>query len=73
MSDGVGVFLAGMLGVFTGMACLYLSIKLTGTAVSALEAKNKSKGNGRTGRGQMNALYSLFRTTGLFHVTPGLW
>ncbi|MCG8549863.1 MAG: hypothetical protein MI799_05610 [Desulfobacterales bacterium] len=43
MDDGVGVFLVGILGVFTGMAFLYLSIKLTGAAVSALASRKKSR------------------------------
>jgi len=43
MGNGIGVFLSGILGVFTGMACLYLSIKLTGAAVSVLASKKASK------------------------------
>ncbi|WP_020587842.1 hypothetical protein [Desulfobacter curvatus] len=43
MGDGVRVFLTGCLGVFTGMAFLYLSIKITGAAVTALESRKKVK------------------------------
>lgn len=42
MGDGVRVFLSGLLGVFLGMAFLYLSIKITGTAVTVLESKHKA-------------------------------
>nr|WP_319494128.1 hypothetical protein [uncultured Desulfobacter sp.] len=42
MADGVGVFVTGLLGVFLGMACLYLSIKITGRAVAALESKRNA-------------------------------
>jgi hypothetical protein len=43
MADGVGVFLTGLLGVFLGMAFLYLSIKITEKAVTALESKRNTK------------------------------
>ncbi|WP_320044614.1 OadG family protein [uncultured Desulfobacter sp.] len=49
MGDGVGVFLIGLLGVFTGMAFLYLSIKLTGRVVSALESGKTLKETTRHG------------------------
>lgn len=39
MGDAVRVFLIGLFGVFTGMTFLYLSIKITGIAVTALESK----------------------------------
>lgn len=42
MGDGVGVFFAGLSGVFLGMACLYLSIKMTGRVIAALESKQKA-------------------------------
>lgn len=43
MGDAVQVFLIGLLGVFTGMSVLYLSIKITQTAVTAVESKRKPK------------------------------
>jgi len=43
MGDGVLVFLTGLFGVFTGMTFLYLSIKITGTAVAALESKRNAR------------------------------
>ena len=43
MGDGVMVFLIGLFGVFTGMTLLYLSIKITGMAVTALESKRKAR------------------------------
>ncbi len=41
MGNAVGVFLIGLLGVFLGMTFLYLSIKITERAVTALEARTK--------------------------------
>lgn len=49
MDDGVGVFLIGLLGVFLGMTFLYLSIKITGTAVTALESGRKAGDAAGTG------------------------
>ena len=43
MGDAVEVFLTGLSGVFLGMAFLYLSIKITGTAVTALESRRKAR------------------------------
>ncbi len=43
MGDAVRVFLIGLSGVFTGMACLYLSIKITRTAVTAVESNRKAR------------------------------
>lgn len=43
MGDAVRVFLIGLFGVFLGMSFLYLSIKITGTAVTALESKRKAR------------------------------
>lgn len=43
MGDAIRVFLIGLLGVFTGMASLYLSIKMTQMAVTAIESKRKAK------------------------------
>jgi hypothetical protein len=43
MGDAVRVFLIGLLGVFLGMSFLYLSIKITGRAVTVLESKRKAK------------------------------
>ena len=43
MGNGVGVFVTGLLGVFLGMALLYLSIKITGKAVFVLESRQKTK------------------------------
>ena len=42
MTDAVMVFLTGLFGVFFGMMFLYLSIKLTGAAVTALEKKKEA-------------------------------
>ncbi len=42
MTGPVGVFVAGIIGVFLGMAFLYLSIRLTGAAVTAYEARGKA-------------------------------
>ena len=42
MGDAVRVFLIGLFGVFTGMTFLYLSMKITGMAVTALESKRKA-------------------------------
>ncbi|WP_169742949.1 hypothetical protein [Desulfobacter vibrioformis] len=43
MGDAVRVFLIGLLGVFTGMTFLYFSIKITQTAVTAVESKRKAR------------------------------
>jgi len=42
MGEAVRVFLIGLFGVFTGMAFLYFSMKVTGIAVAALESKRKA-------------------------------
>ena len=41
MGDGVRVFFTGLFGVFSGMALLYLSIKITAIVITALETKRK--------------------------------
>lgn len=43
MGDAVKVFLIGLSGVFTGMIFLYLSIKITQTAVTAVDSKRKAR------------------------------
>ena len=43
MGDAVRVFLIGLFGVFTGMTFLYLSMKITGIAVTALESKRNAR------------------------------
>lgn len=43
MGDAVRVFLIGLFGVFTGMTFIYLSIKITQAAVTALESKRKAR------------------------------
>ena len=49
MGDGVRVFVAGLLGVFLGMALLYLSIKITGKAVFVLESRQKANADAEDG------------------------
>ncbi|WP_321491777.1 hypothetical protein [uncultured Desulfobacter sp.] len=43
MGDAARVFLIGILGVSLGMSFLYLSIKITGKGVTALESKKKAR------------------------------
>lgn len=47
MSNGMTVFISGIIGVFFGMTLLYISVILTGKGVDRLEqsrqAKNKDK------------------------------
>ena len=43
MSSPLTVFIAGITGVFLGMAMLFLSIRLTGAAVAALEKNREDK------------------------------
>lgn len=52
MGDAVRVFLSGLLGVFLGMSFLYLSIKVTQIAVTALESKREDKDAAGQGGGR---------------------
>lgn len=50
MGDAVRVFLIGLFGVFAGMTFLYLSMKITEIAVTALESKRRTGED--TGQGE---------------------
>lgn len=52
MGEAVRVFLIGLLGVFLGMGFLYLSIKITQTAVTAVESKREAQDAAGQGEGK---------------------
>ncbi len=52
MGEAINVFLTGSFGVFTGMAVLYCSIKLTGAAVTAFELHRLEKGSAADPKGK---------------------
>lgn len=43
MTEAVGVFIAGISGVFLGMALLYFSIKIVSGVTSRIDAKEGEK------------------------------